>query len=132
MDVRVFKQLTVVDPEAEEEIPLEELFPEKFYKNYDEDGEEEGDAENTVEITEEDFIDENGEPIAHTRKHGFNERTEITLEQAREISGKYNLGDIVEIEVKPKNFGRISAQTAKQVIIQGIREAERDIMVREY
>jgi len=132
MDVRVFKQLTVVDPEAEEEIPLEELFPEKFYKNYDEDGEEEGDAENTVEITEDDFIDENGEPIARTRKHGFNERTEITLEQAREISGKYNLGDIVEIEVKPKNFGRISAQTAKQVIIQGIREAERDIMVREY
>ncbi len=139
MDVRVYKQLTVVDPDAEEEIPLEELFPERFYadeeiedeklEDEDLDKEEEADEEAEMELP---MLDENGEPIKRTRKHVFNERTEITLEQAREISPKYNLGDVVEIEVKPKNFGRISAQTAKQVIIQGIREAERDIMVREY
>ena len=59
-------------------------------------------------------------------------RTQISLEGAKKISKKYNLGQIAEIEVKPKNFGRISAQTAKQVIIQGIREAERGMMIKEY
>ncbi len=59
-------------------------------------------------------------------------KTEILLEDAKKISRKYKLGDIVETELKTKSFGRISAQTAKQVIIQGIREAERMIIVKEY
>ena len=54
-----------------------------------------------------------------------NPLTEISLDDARKISKRYSVGDIVETEVKTKNFGRLSAQTAKQVIIQGIREAER-------
>ncbi len=61
-----------------------------------------------------------------------NDKEQITLEDARAISRRYNLGDIVEFEVKPKTFGRLSAQTAKQVIIQGIREAEHSNIVREY
>lgn len=50
---------------------------------------------------------------------------EISLEDARQKSKKYEIGDVVEVEIQTKNFGRIAAQTAKQVIIQGIREAEK-------
>ncbi len=59
-------------------------------------------------------------------------QTEISLENARMKSKRYKLGDIYEIELKTKTFGRIAAQAAKQVIIQGIREAERGNMIREY
>ena len=58
--------------------------------------------------------------------------SEISVEDAKKISRRYVLGGVVETEVKTKNFGRISAQTAKQVIIQGIREAERTNMIKEY
>ncbi len=50
---------------------------------------------------------------------------EISLEEARKISAGAALGDLVNVDVDVKSFGRIAAQTAKQVIIQGIREAER-------
>lgn len=57
---------------------------------------------------------------------------EITLEKAREIDPSYELGDIVEEEITPANFGRIAAQTAKQVVMQRIREAERDVIFDHY
>ncbi|MCL2839664.1 MAG: transcription termination factor NusA [Defluviitaleaceae bacterium] len=57
---------------------------------------------------------------------------EISLEDARAIKSTYALEDIVEIDVTPKNFGRISAQTAKQVVVQKFREAEREILYNEY
>jgi len=57
-----------------------------------------------------------------------NPATEYTLEQAKAISVKYSIGDIVREPVETKKFGRIAAQAAKQVIIQGIREAERSIV----
>lgn len=59
-------------------------------------------------------------------------KTQISLEDAKAISRRNVLGGRVETEVKTKGFGRLSAQTAKQVIIQGIREAERSSQVREY
>ncbi len=59
-------------------------------------------------------------------------KEEISLLDARLISRRYELGTVVEEEIKTKNFGRISAQTAKQVIVQGIREAEKNNMAREY
>lgn len=58
--------------------------------------------------------------------------TEITLEDALKVNRRYTLGGVCETELKPKNFRRLSAQTAKQVIIQGIREAERSMMIKEY
>lgn len=61
-----------------------------------------------------------------------NEQEEISLEEAREISLQYDIGDVVEIEVTPKNFGRIAAQAAKQVVTQRVREAERGIIYNEY
>jgi N utilization substance protein A len=62
----------------------------------------------------------------------INPSTEISLEEALQKSRKYTVGDIIETEVRTKNFGRIAAQAAKQVIIQGIREAERGMMIKEY
>ncbi len=61
-----------------------------------------------------------------------NPETEITLEDALKVNRRYTLGGVCETELKPKNFRRLSAQTAKQVIIQGIREAERSMMIKEY
>lgn len=61
-----------------------------------------------------------------------NPALQIELEDAKKINHRYAVGDIAEIEFKPKDFGRISAQTAKQVIIQGIREHERGVLIKEY
>ncbi|MFN2339892.1 MAG: transcription termination factor NusA [Halanaerobium sp.] len=61
-----------------------------------------------------------------------NKNSEITLTEAENIDSKYTIGDIVEIEVTPANFGRIAAQTAKQVVMQRIREAERDVIFDRY
>ncbi len=58
-------------------------------------------------------------------------REEISLEDARKISGEYNIGDIANIEVTPKDFGRMSAMTAKQVVTQRIREAERGLITSD-
>lgn len=60
------------------------------------------------------------------------ELMEISIEDARKLNKKYIKGDIVEIKVTPKNFGRIAAQTAKQVVVQRIREAERSIIYEEF
>ena len=59
-------------------------------------------------------------------------QTEISLEEARAIQPRYELGDLVEVQVTPKNFGRIAAQTAKQVVVQHLREAERGVIYEEY
>ena len=58
--------------------------------------------------------------------------TEIGLAQASAINPDYVVGDVVEIEMTPANFGRIAAQTAKQVVMQRLREAERGIVYEEY
>lgn len=60
------------------------------------------------------------------------DRNEMTLAEARQIDPAAKLGDFVDVEVKPRDFGRIAAQTAKQVITQRIREAERDSVFAEY
>lgn len=60
------------------------------------------------------------------------EAATISLDEARKIDPNYEIGDVVEIEVTTKNFGRIAAQTAKQVVVQRIREAERNIIYDEF
>ena len=57
---------------------------------------------------------------------------ELSLEQANRFSADFEVGDVVEVEVTPRKFGRIAAQTAKQVVMQRIREAERGIIFEEY
>ena len=61
-----------------------------------------------------------------------NEKTQMSLEEAKTIDKKYKVGDIYEKELVPKNFGRIAAGTAKQVIIQKIREASREFLYNEF
>jgi N utilization substance protein A len=60
------------------------------------------------------------------------EKNEIALSDAQKINSVYELGDLVEFEIFPKEFGRIAAQTAKQVVVQRIREAERSIIYDEF
>lgn len=62
----------------------------------------------------------------------FNDRSEISLDDAKKIHPNYVLGDIIETEVIPKDFGRIAAQTAKQVVVQRIREEERGMIYNEF
>ena len=62
----------------------------------------------------------------------INPRTEINLEDARKLYPTTKLGDVVKVESLPDNFGRIAAQTAKQVILQRIREAERDTVFENF
>ena len=57
---------------------------------------------------------------------------EIDLESARKIDPVYNVGDVVNLEILPKDFGRIAAQTAKQVVVQKIREVERNMVFTEF
>ncbi|NLK68997.1 MAG: transcription termination/antitermination protein NusA [Clostridiaceae bacterium] len=58
--------------------------------------------------------------------------TEISLEQANQFDPEFAVGDVVEVEVTPRKFGRIAAQTAKQVVVQRIREAERELVFEEF
>ena len=60
------------------------------------------------------------------------EHTEISLEDAKEIDPTYEIGDVLEREVTPRNFGRIAAQAAKQVVTQRVREAERGVIYNEF
>lgn len=58
--------------------------------------------------------------------------TEMSIDQAKRFGADFEIGDIVEVEVTPRKFGRIAAQTAKQVVMQRIREAERGIIFDEF
>jgi len=58
--------------------------------------------------------------------------TQVSVEEAREIDYRYEAGDIIEYQVTPRDFGRIAAQTAKQVVVQRIREAERGMIFDDY
>ncbi|MDT3394159.1 MAG: transcription termination factor NusA [Bacillota bacterium] len=62
----------------------------------------------------------------------FDSRLEVSYQDALEINKAYEVGDTIRFEVTPKDFGRIAAQTAKQVIMQRVREAERSIIYNEY
>ncbi len=82
------------------------------------------------------FDRETGDIKVYSRKtiveEATDERTEIALSEARKLDPRYELEDVVETEVTPRNFGRIAAQTAKQVVVQRIREAERDLIYDEF
>ncbi|MBR2736535.1 MAG: transcription termination/antitermination protein NusA [Firmicutes bacterium] len=62
----------------------------------------------------------------------MNDYDELTLDEAHDLDPGYEIGDVIEQKVIPKNFGRIAAQTAKQVVVQRIREAERNSVYDEF
>ena len=61
-----------------------------------------------------------------------NQHAEIALPDARKHNASAAIGDFIEVEVTPENFGRIAAQTARQVVVQRLREAEREKIFEEY
>ncbi|WP_195604057.1 transcription termination factor NusA [Clostridium tyrobutyricum] len=79
---------------------------------------------------------ENGEIHVYSQKTVVeeieDELNDISLDEARAINPKYELGDLVSIEVTPKKFGRVAAQAAKQVVIQRIKEEERRIIYSDF
>ena len=79
---------------------------------------------------------ETGSMVVYSRKDVVEEveddRLQISLEDAKMINPVYEVGDVLEQEVTPRNFGRIAAQTAKQVVTQRVREAERGRIYEEY
>lgn len=62
----------------------------------------------------------------------LDEQNEISLAAARVLNPEYQIGDVVDLEVTPRDFGRVAAQTAKQVVVQKFREAEREILYNQY
>ena len=74
-------------------------------------------------------VDEEGNEI---EEDIFNPETEIKLSDARREDKSLNVGDTIDTEVTPKDFGRVAASTAKQVVVQKMREAERNSIMAEY
>ena len=79
-------------------------------------------------INEDDEEDDGGEVLPFV----YDERIHLTLEEARKIVPDIQLGETIEEEVTPKDFGRVAAATAKQVVIQKIREAEKNVIIEEF
>ncbi len=79
---------------------------------------------------------DNGSMVVYSRKDVVevveDDRLQISLEDAKKINPAYEIGDVLEQEVTPRNFGRIAAQTAKQVVTQRVREAERGLIYEEF
>lgn len=110
-EIKVFSYKTVVDRSEEDK-----------YKSF-------ADIDfSTIQDTEEDGED-NDEPVL---PFVYDENIHLTLEEARKIVPDIQIGDTIEEEVTPRDFGRVAAATAKQVVVQKIREAERDIIIDEF
>jgi len=82
--------------------------------------------------TDEDEEDENDDEEAEEAISYFNPETEIKLTEAKKLDKTLEIGDTIDKEVTPKDFGRVATSTAKQVVIQKIREAERNSIMEEF
>ena len=108
-DIKVFSFKTVVDRALED----------KFQKFSDID---------FSDINEEDEEDDGGDILPFI----YDEKIHLTLEDAKKIIPTIEIGETIETEVTPKDFGRVAAATAKQVIVQKIREAEKDVIISAF
>ena len=116
-EIKVYSYLKVVPDDK----MTKEEYEDYLFEHYtDEDGEE----EETVEGEE--------EKEATPAYEYFNPETEIKLSEAKKIDKMLEVGDTIDHEVTPKDFGRVAASTAKQVVVQKIREAERNSIVDEF
>lgn len=130
-DIKVFSYLTVV----EDEKMTKEEYEDYLFEHYtDEDEEEE--IEETENDEEESSEDESSEDSTEKKEEErisfFNPNCEIKLTEARKINKSLNVGDTIDTEVTPRDFGRVATSTAKQVVIQKIREAERNSIMSEF
>ena len=113
-DIKVYSYLTVV----EDEKMTKEEYEDFLFENYTDEDEEE---------IEEETENEENEKISF-----FNPNCEIKLTEARKQNKSLNVGDTIDTEVTPRDFGRVATSTAKQVVIQKIREAERNSIMDEF
>ncbi len=116
-DIKVYSFLTVVPDDK----MTKEEYEDYLFEHYtDEDDEEEEEVENTEEENEEEKVS------------FFNPNVEIKLSDAKKIDKTLEVGDTIDTEVTPKDFGRVATSTAKQVVVQKIREAERNSIMGEF
>ena len=104
---------------------LESALVTAYKRNYDS-------AENVKVVIDEKAGDIKVYSLKQVVENVEDDMLEINLEQAKKQNKKAKVGDTIELEIVPRNFGRIAAQTAKQVIVQKIREAERNMVYTEY
>lgn len=114
-EIKVYSYLTVV---ADDKMTKEE-YEDYLFEHYTDEDEEEED-------------EESGEEKEEERYSYFNPNVEIKLSDARKINKTLEVGDTIDTEVTPKDFGRVATSTAKQVVIQKIREAERNSIMGEF
>ena len=89
--------------------------------------------EDEITITDEELDEMSpSERLEKLKPFTFDDRLHITLEDAKKLDKSLELGDTIETEITPKDFGRVAAATAKQVVVQKIREAERNIIEEEF
>ena len=117
-EIKVYSFLTVV---ADDKMTKEE-YEDYLFEQYSDDDEEEEE-----ETTEEGEEGEEKETISF-----FNPETEIKLTEAKKLDKTLEIGDTIDTEVTPKDFGRVATSTAKQVVVQKIREAERNSIMEEF
>lgn len=124
-DIKVFSYLTVVPDDK----MTKEEYEDALFERYAEDDELDTEKIDDVDVIDEESSD--GETIKE-KVSFFNPSLEIKLSDARKIDKTLEVGDTIDTEVTPKDFGRVAASTAKQVVIQKIREAERNSITDEF
>ena len=127
--IKVYSYLTVVPDDKMTKEEYEDAIFESYATDEDKDTKEEEEKE---EEEKEKAIVEGKEPPKKEVPSFFNPETEIKLSDAKKIDKTLEIGDTIDTEVTPKDFGRVAASTAKQVVIQKIREAERNSIMEEY
>lgn len=128
---KIFDEKTVVEDVPEEE--LAELAEMEGEEKAEVKGEKAGETAEKIEKEKKEEESSSAEATEdEEEKRRFNPRTDIQLSEAREL-GDYKLGDVIRTELPvPAEYGRMAAQTAKQVIIQRLREVERNNIFEEY
>ncbi len=124
-DIKVYSYLTVVPDDKMTKEEYDDALFEKYAEDEDLDTKQE-EVEETAEGEETEEKEEK-ETISF-----FNPETEIKLTEAKKIDKMLEVGDTIDTEVTPKDFGRVATSTAKQVVTQKIREAERNSIMEEY
>ena len=123
-EIKVYSYLTVVPDDK----MTKEEYDDALFERYAED--DELDTKQEVEETDDEEGEEGGEEKPQITF--FNKETEIKLSDAKKIDKTLEIGDTIDTEVTPKDFGRVATSTAKQVVIQKIREAERNSIMDEF
>ena len=147
MATKVFDVKTVVEDVPEEELAAVEAeaqakaeaivekkttIKKKEEKAETDNKEEKAETDNKEEVDKKEKVEETSVEAEEEVRH-FNPKTEIQLSEAQTLKKSYKLGDEIKTELPAQSdFGRMAAQTAKQVIIQRLREAERDMVYNEF